>query len=415
MRRLLLPGGCIAAAAVAAAALAATSAPDEDPRAPERGGASLFDSTRPIALAGGAPAGAAPMARLDAARSGRSATALPQKPRILWRQRVATGIDRSIAVDARGRSVAISAGGQLTQLDARGATEWTRRIGTAAPAADPVLLSGGARIVVTLAGEVVAVAASGKPAWSRQLPGAERAAAADPLPMKDGGVVVARHAHVVWLDAGGALRDEASLDEPVRWLLGLARDLVLVGASGQAYLWKPPGLPRRAGGLGGRPSGGVALAGRSLLAVVDAGRLVELELDSGTRHARVAHGQPGLEGPPALLRSGETRTATRDGVLLGHDARGAETGRIALEPSAAPGDAGAIRATEAASAPALVCDGDGRVAFARPGLDAGVVLPSGEVVSVEGAACPDPVALVPAGAKRMLLACRSGRIWSIGD
>ena len=51
----------------------------------------------------------------------------------------------------------------------------------------------------------------------------------------------------------------------------------------------------------------------------------------------------------------------------------------------------------------------------RPGLDAGVVSVNGEVAAARGAACGDPVAIAPGGARRMVVACRSGLVFMLGD
>src|SRR6185503_13247334 len=103
--------------------------------------------------------------------------------------------------------------------------------------------------------------------------------------------------------ASGVVRDEASIDDTLRVLVGRGSDVVAIGQTGAVWIWKPPLPPRRKGGLGGRPGGGAALHGGNLIAVVDGEKLVELDLGSGTRHVRSAQTQLGLEGPPAVLGS----------------------------------------------------------------------------------------------------------------
>ena len=77
-------------------------------------------------------------------------------------------------------------------------------------------------------------------------------------------------------------------DDTVRVLLGRAGGVIAVGQSGGVWLWNPPLPPRRKGGLGGRPGGGAAIAGNSVLAVIDGERLVELGDAGGAVHERAS-------------------------------------------------------------------------------------------------------------------------------
>ena len=53
---------------------------------------------------------------------------------------------------------------------------------------------------------------------------------------------------------------------------------------------------------------------------------------------------------------------------------------------------------------------DGRLLLARAGADAVVVTPNGEVSTISGSACPDPIGLFAASPRSVLIACRSGNL-----
>jgi hypothetical protein len=198
--------------------------------------------------------------------------------------------------------------------------------------------------------------------------------------------------------------------------LARAKDFVVVGERGNVYVWQPPALPRKVASFAGKVEGGAALSSpRVLTAVVDEHRLVDLDLSTDTRHLRL-DGSERLEGPPALLPDGETRVTTWDGLLEGHSKDGHETLRVPLEPLGGVADAGVPSSVGALTPPPPpVVDAAGRTAFARPGLDVGVVAASGHIESARGANCPDPVALAPAGPKRLVLVCSTGHVWMLGE
>lgn len=70
-------------------------------------GSETLDPTVPERWMVGPPRGAAPMQRIDGARSGKSQSALPTAPRVLWRARIQGGIAHPAVVDERG-SVVVS-------------------------------------------------------------------------------------------------------------------------------------------------------------------------------------------------------------------------------------------------------------------------------------------------------------------
>jgi hypothetical protein len=370
--------------------------------------ADAIDPTLPTRFVVGPPRGAAPMAGLDAQRTGRAATSLPSHPRLLWRARVAAGADFSFAVDGEGALVLASAASVVAQVDARGRTSWTARTGSPA-AIGPVLLSDGRRAVITSSGELVAFDATGRLVLRRALPGGDVRNAVAALALDDGGLAFATGDTVLHIERDGDVRSRSRLEGTVQSLLARGGELLAVTERGHVFSLVRSRAPLRVGSFGGRIDEGAALAlPDRLLAVVEHRRLIELRLTGGTRRTAVFDPVLSLVGPPVIAADGGTRISTADGMLLFHDVRNRETLRVALEPQAGSGEVGGF-------APPVVVDAQGRVAFVRPGRDAGVVLPSGEIAAAANATCPDPIALCPAGPGRFAVACRSGVLLMIAD
>jgi hypothetical protein len=378
-----------------------------------RARAEPLDPTLPLYFAVGDPPGAAPMEGVDAARSGRARAPLPRRPRVLWRARVPGSVDAPLLVDAQGNVLAFGNPPHLSQLDVRGQLLWSARLSMTPASA--VLTSDGSRVVLGTLGQLAYFDAKGNVTSRQTLRLPVIGSLAHPLPLDDGGLALAVGGAVLRLDAGGEVVARSVVDDDVRTLLRDRAALLLVTARGDVLEWKPPHEPVARGSFGGKVDGAALSAPGRVLAVVDRTRLIELKLATGTRHVRFPDGPLILRGPPAIAPASASRVASVDGLLLGHDASGRETLRVPLEPTAlGPADAGAA-GLPGRAAPPLLTDAEGRVAFVRAGLDAGVVSSDGEMASAAGAACSDPVALAPAGARRMLVACRSGLIWLIGD
>ena len=65
--------------------------------------------------------------------------------------------------------------------------------------------------------------------------------------------------------------------------------------------------------------------------------------------------------------------------------------------------------------PAPIVDREGRIAFVRASGSAGVVNPKGAVVLASDRVCTSPITVLPAGEKRLLIACRDGGLWLYGE
>ncbi len=369
-----------------------------------------LDPTVAQELRVGRPGGFAPLFRLDAARSGRTPLALPARPQVIWRQRITGSIDLPAAVDERGAIVVAGASG-IVQLSKTGAIEWSR----SEPAVSgPVLTTRGERVVLTGSGELLYFTRSGDVVRRLQLASAPLRTDAPLLPLEDGGVLVAAAGDVSRLTPSASVRHVARFNDEVRTLLESPAGLVVTTELGDVHLWSPPHAPRKVGSFAGRVSTGAALGSdRRVIASVDQSRLVELDLSTRSRHVRVS--VPGLlfQGAPVLTPTHETRILSFEGTLLGHEAGGQETLRVALTAGAASPDR--RPATHFGGAPPLLLDARGACAFALPNAEVGIVDADGDVHTAPEASCIDPVSLVPAGPRRMLLACRSGQLLMIGE
>ena len=132
-------------------------------------------------------------------------------------------------------------------------------------------------------------------------------------------------------------------------------------------------------------------------------RLVGFDLGEHRLRASVEDATLDLDGPVLLSKDQLTQAFTTDGLLVRYRADGSEAQRVPIDPGArkAPGFDDALLLS------------DGRLLVARAGADTALVSPSGEVSTIAGSACPDPVGLYAAGPRAVLLACRSGNMLRI--
>jgi hypothetical protein len=361
----------------------------------------------------GRPPGYASVFRLDAARTGQTRSPLPRKPKALWRARIADNIDLAPAVDEKS-AIVVAGASSLTQLSSAGKLEWSLRLPHAAPVSGPILTSGGSRVILNSDGELLTVSRSGDVSQRVQLPFNGIRSAAPALPLHDGGLLLAIEGEVLRLDASGSIRAATRVNDEVRTLIQGPKSFLVVTEFGDVHEWVPPQSAVKRGNFGGRASQGAALSGPTRLsAVIDHTQIVDFDFFVGARRQRARSSTWILHGPPTITPAQETRILTSDGMLLGHTPSGRETLRVLLE--AAGGAKGPpAPASTVSAAPPLIVDRSGFVALARPSFPLAVVNPTGEVVSAEGVGCADPIAVVPAGAARLLLACRSGQLWMAG-
>lgn len=420
--------------------------------------ADVLDPTMPRVLVVGPPQGHAPSERLDASRSGRTRTRLPFPLVEVWRRHLTGGVEQPPVVDAQDNILAALTVPEVVKLAPDGKEIWRVRLGNAAPVVPPALTSDGTLVTVTSAGIAWGISPTGSVRFSTPLGVRGRDVDTAPLALADGGVVIAAGGALLEIDRDGAIRARTALDPRPGSVDSRVSGALLTGPagdgkgpsfagtlftteSGSVFLWRPPGAPRKLGSFGGVPRRGAMLAdGRTLVAVVDTRRVVGLDLLTGTTQVR-ASGYPGAlfdspaalapeaidRGPLAQMGPGVALVTVQTGLLLGLDGAGNERARLSLDkpPPAllgvlggavgGPGGATFFGTAEFKPSPPLIVDAQGRVGFARANGRVGVVGPDGALSLAGERVCLTPIAVVPAGEKRMLLVCRDGGLWLYGE
>jgi hypothetical protein len=288
--------------------------------------------------------------------------------RVAWHASVGALLEDAPLVDANGGVVAVGTRGEVVAVAHDGSERWRISTGAAQPG-PAALLSDDTVVFADQLGEAVAVR-GGAVRWRTRF-GRGDAKRPAPLPLDDGGVVVATAHDLAVLDVDGHPRARTTLPEAASGPLVAARGQVLAtGSSGVVWAWSMGAAePTRAGSFGADVDDGAAMAdGRTMVAVVAGGaRLVALDLVTGASSSRAFPG-PGLWlGPPAT-HAGITYlmllTPTAE-VVVGVDAAGNETlrTRVSSRTQMLSADGGVAPLVPVPGAAPLV-DGAGDVAFA---------------------------------------------------
>jgi hypothetical protein len=244
------------------------------------------------------------------------------------------------------------------------------------------LLSDDTIAFVDAAGEAFGVR-GGVLRWRTRVGRAEGEHAA-PLPLDDGGVVVATGHEVAVLDATGGERARTLLPEGSAFpLLSALGTLIAVSSNGAVWSWKPgSGEPARVGSFGTPIVDGAALVDDHTLVAVAANRTraVSVDLARGASSTRsVAPGGLWL-GPPATRKgvSYLLLAALTSDLAVAVDSAGAELFRatLATHPAAPPLDGGPPVLAAPPHTPLLV-DGAGTIAFGTPDGSVGVASEAG--------------------------------------
>jgi hypothetical protein len=367
-----------------------------------------------------------------------------------------------------GRTILVFTGrGDLLELDPDG-TERLRTAVGVGPVGPGAILADGTVVAMTTAGDAVGIARGAVRFRTRVGdPGALVKIA--PLALDDGGVVVANNSgpggapvasEIAALDVDGRVRTRATVPVPIAWpLVATKVGVACITAGGVVFLWTPGHAPRVAGSFGGALDGGAAaLDGHTLVAVVDARRLVALDLDHADARVLATSAAGALLGPPSLRADAAYVMEVSPGLLrlVAVDPSGKLSSRSlsvgpawvdtvgastpAVGGNNPPGSGGVAQARPPVHSATLV-DGSGRVAFAGPDGHVGVVFGDGltelgEVVCGRGApplggpptvlpnqravgprAGARPSAgfagLVPTGPNAFLVACEAGMLMQI--
>jgi putative pyrroloquinoline-quinone binding quinoprotein len=415
-----------AKAACAAIAFAAASA-----MVPLAARGQGVDVERPRTLLVGHAACAAPVDRVDTARTGLARTFLPSTAlHSPWRISLGMPVDHAPLIDARGQIYVVGNRGELVMVSPHGEERW--RVSTAGVQAGPAaLLSDDTVVFVDGAGEALGVR-EGILRFRTRI-GSPSAARAAPLPLDDGGVVVAAGREFAALDSQGRERARIELPEAsANPMIAAMGQVVIVTTSGAVWIW-PPGAAEaiQVGTFGTPIDGGAGLADEHTLVAVTAthAHLCAIDLARGTTTVRARSAGDLWLGPPAMFGSTANLTgfSAAGEQRVSVDAAGVETHVSVVANTASAPDGGLDSWLPLARTPPLI-DASGRMAFAT--LDGSVAVAEGssamgrvEVERLAHVCCPEltgaaksecPIAgLAPLGPDAFVAVCRSGTLVAV--
>jgi hypothetical protein len=217
-------------------------------------------------------------------------------------------------------------------------------------------------------------------------------------------VLLTSYGFLIKVSAFGEVIWRHSTSEGPFELLETGASALCVTLLGGVYRLDAAGRFSKLGELGGSATAVTASAdGEQLLARTGTHRVLSFDLREHRLRAAVEDATLDLDGPVLESPDRLTQVFTNDGLLVRYRPDGSEAQRIPVDP-------GSRKAPDPDEALLLA---DGRLLLARDSMDVAVVTTSGEVSSIAGSACPDPVGIYAAGAQAVLLACRSGNMLRI--
>jgi hypothetical protein len=364
-----------------------------------------LDVARPRTLVVGTPAGAR-ADRVDGSRTGACRAPLPTGSLSVAWQTPPLGVlvDQAPLVDAGGTTYLVGTRGEVVAIARDGSERWRVSTGAVQPG-PPALLSDDTLVFADALGEAVAVR-EGAVRWRVRF-GRGDASHPAPLPLGDGGVVVATVHDLAALDAEGHERARATLPEAAVGPLVAAPGRVLAtGASGVVWAWTPGAAePVRAGSFGASLEGGAVLADDHTLVAVTSGgaKLSALDLVQGIAVTRAVPPAGGLWlGPPAAHAGNlylMLLTPSAE-LVVGIDATGGEAmrARVASRTPVPSPDGGAPVLAAVPHAPPLV-DASGTLAFAT--AEGGLGTVTGTTVELLEGVCASAVRTPSADGSRI--------------
>ena len=363
------------------------------------------DSTIAATLAAGGKGALAAAAGIDAQNSGSVRVPLPRSPAPSFHVKLSAPISRPPVGDAQGRLVVAHGAGKLSQLGPEGRLEWSARVGPDSEASAPVIARDETRWLITQAGEAVGFAPAGRELYRESVPGLTESRDVELIPLEAGGLALSSARQLAELDRRGKLRWLAQAKEPLVVVLEAGGTLIGVTSSGQVLRRDAEGNLVSVAELGGRvTSASIAPDQRRLLAIVDPGALVELNIATGLRRTLFSETvlpltsfSVGTRGELRLLASGR---------LIAFDARGQESFRALVSGGPAP---------MSNTGPLPLVDSSGFTAVNLPDTGLLLVAANGEVQAVSGSACSEPLRPTPVGSRKLALSCRSGLVFGLSD
>jgi hypothetical protein len=319
---------------------------------------------------------------------------------MVWQQRLSGGLACNLLVDAGGAIFAVGAG-RVSRLGPDGALEYSQQADLPNAVAAASLLDG-SHVVLIHAGRVLAWSAHGAPAFQVELDAPARWLRGSLLPLPDGGVLVAMGSSLFALDASGALLGHTQLEHEVLETFVTDRRILVVSDRGELLDWDGRAAANLRATFGGRVSVAALTEDGALIGVVSERNLVELSVARAVRR-RIAAFDAGLLPVLGLSSRDQLQVIRTDGypTSVNRDDRGA----------AAPTPPPAARA--AAGAAALLTDSSGALAWISADRPLGLRSAEAEREFAE-IRCGQPVSLVSAGLRQLVVGCQSGQIWLIG-
>jgi hypothetical protein len=338
--------------------------------------------------------------RLDPSGTNVSTVRLPTRPSIAFQVRLPGPILGGPLADERGRFLVAHGSGRLTELDARGHTKFSVRVGGDL-AGPPVLLGGELALAVTRDAELVGVRRDGRIASRLELPFSELEGALVSTPTGDGGAIVAAGSRYARVDATFSLVHTGASGAPIVAAFDWRGTTLLVEREGRIVA-RSGALDAFELGRFGAPVSRVARSGDRLYAV-SAHELIARDLVKRTTERRFS--DPALDfRDMALGDRGGTRLLAGRALLLEVDDTGREMLRLALLPDGTGADSSS-----------LIADRAGTVLAVLSGAPLVFVTREGDVVAVAGTGCPDPLRPTPLSDGAVLSGCRSGVLRLLSD
>jgi hypothetical protein len=337
------------------------------------------------------------MPSVDAGRSHRSSAQLAATPHVARRLRIAYGIGRGLTTHEDGSLFVLHPSGRAARFDTQGKLLYSLKL-SAESASAPVATSNGHSAFV-VAGALWLVDTRGRLLFQSPLGDADFVARSI-LATRDGSVVVASNGSVLKLSAFGELVWRRTITETPLELLETDAGLFCVTAPGSVLRFDGSGRSSKLGDLGATAHAlSTDPGGTQLLVRTGNHRLVTFDLLEHRTRASIEDATLDLDGP-VLFGKDLLQAFTSDGMLVRYRPDGSEAQRVPIDPGArkAPGGDDVLALS------------DGRVLVARAGADVAVVTPNGEVSTITGSACPDPLGIFAVGPSAALLACRSGNL-----
>jgi hypothetical protein len=349
----------------------------------------------------GPPSAPHAMRRVDARRSGQSATRLSSAPHVERRLRVALGVGRGLVTLADGGFFIVHSSPRASRFDAQGKLLYSLKL-PAEPSSAPVVTSAG-WFAFSAGGELHVIDDHGKQR-ARTALGENDPSVRSILATRDGGVLLTSYGTLIKVSAFGDLVWRRSTSEGPFELLETSAGVLCVTLPGNVYRLDAAGRLLKLGELGGSAGSITATAaGDQLLARTGNHRLVSFDLREHRLRSSVEDATLDLDGPVLQSSDRLAHVFTNDGLLVRYRPDGSEAQRIPVDPGS----------RKAPDPDEVLLLADGRLLIARDGMDVAVVTAAGEVSTIAGSACPDPVGIFAAGTKAVLLACRSGNMLRI--